>query len=69
MCGKLAGEGIMDLEEDLDFWQLHEYSVPDLVDIDGYCRLPNPRESLGQETVNSVKVIPTIPPSILNKAS
>ena len=43
MLGELTCEGIVDLEEDLDFGEVGVEVKPDAVDGDGDCGLGNPR--------------------------
>jgi hypothetical protein len=66
---ELPGKTIVDLKEDLHFWQVVVYVVPYLVDGDCNSRLWLPRQCFWQQVINAVEVVPAVSISVLHVAA
>src|ERR1700677_3647428 len=66
---KLSSERVVDLEEDLDFWECVPDSSPDSIDCECNSRLGDPSKSFRKETIHTVEVYPFISVAVTDGSS
>lgn len=69
MRRELSAERVVDLEENLDFFQVVVNVAPSAVDDVGDGGLGDPGESFGEKTIYAIEVVTTIAESVLDIAA